>query len=171
MAEMWLAGAEVVDTMKDLIAKYHPHLAICDDEIAVLFKEKGSESGGVKKLGQSGKAGPLLSLLSGGKKWTFLITLAADGWQELTAQQQVALLDHQLCALRAEEDAETKVIKFFVAPPDVEFYKGEIERHGMWRTSGAPPTANLVSELFGDVANATEAKKPSGKKKKAADAE
>jgi len=164
MAEMWLAADEVYKTMQELISKYHPHLALVENEIAILFKEKGSEIGGVKVMGKSGKASPILSVLSNGKKWTFLITLGADMWQELTPPQQVALLDHHLCALRAEENSETGVTKYFVAPPDVAFYKGEVERHGIWRTSNAPPTSNLVDELFGETAAPSEAKKPKGKK-------
>lgn len=166
MAEMWEAGDEVRTTMRDLIAKYHPDLALFEDEIAVIFKEKGGEVAEVKILGKSAKASPLLALLSGGKKWKFVITLGADGWQELSPTQQVALIDHHLCALRVEENTETGTKKFMIAPPDVAFYKDEIERHGMWRTSGAPPTQSLVDNIFGDTTPPPTSAKPAPKARK-----
>ena len=33
---------------------------------------------------------------------------------------------------------------------DVAFYKDEVERHGFWRTSGAKPDDDIITELFGD---------------------
>jgi hypothetical protein len=149
MADMWKAGDEVVTMMKDLIANHHPHLALVDDEIAVVFKEKGSSVGEVDIIGKTAKAAPLLGILTD-TKWKFIITLAADAWAEMNVKQQQALLDHHLCGCRVDENEQTGAIKCYVAPADVSFYKGEIERHGMWRTSGAPPTPNLIEELFGD---------------------
>lgn len=148
MADLWIAGDDVMNTVRDLIANYHPHLALCDDEIAVLFKDKASKVGDVVIMGKTAKASEVVALL-GNTKWKFLITLAADEWQTLTDPQRMALLDHHLCGCRVEENSQTGTAKFFVAPPDVAFYKGEIERHGVWRTSGAAPTPNLIQELFG----------------------
>lgn len=148
MAEMWLAEEGVRATIRDLIAKYHPDLALYEDEIAVVFKEKATKTGDQVILSKTGKASPLVNLLAEGKQWKFVVYLGADAWQELNASQQVALLDHCLCSLRVEEGEDGKQ-KFYIAPPDVSFYKGEIERHGMWRTSGAAPTPSLVEEIFG----------------------
>jgi hypothetical protein len=148
MADMWLAEQGVQDTMRDLIRKYHPDLALIEEEIAVIFKEKASVSGTVKIMSKTSKASPLINLLANGKKWTFVITLASDAWLELNPKQQVALLDHNLCSLRVEEGDDGKQ-KFSIAVPDVAFFKDEIERHGMWRTSGVAPTKTLVEEIFG----------------------
>lgn len=149
MADMWKAEDDVMAIVRDLVANYHPDLAICDDEIAVVFKEKASEVGDVQIIGKTGKAPQMLSVL-GDTKWKFIITLAADAWQNLTDKQKVALLDHHLCACRVEESETSPAIKCYVAPPDVTFYQGELERHGMWRTTGAPPTPELLDSLFGD---------------------
>ena len=146
--DLWKAGDEVLASVKDLIAKYHPHLALCDDEIAVLFKEKGSAVGDNVVMGKTAKASPLISLLAD-KPYKFVITLAQDQWEQLNDSQKVALLDHHLCACQAEEN-EHGDIKFWVQPPDVEFYQAEIERHGFWRTGSASPVAkNVLEELFG----------------------
>ena len=149
MADVWKADDEVMNTMKDLISKFHPHLAVCDDEIAIVFKEKASEVGDVVIAGKTAKAPALLAVL-GEIKYKFVITLAADVWADLNDKEKVALLDHHLCGCRAVENPTTGDSKFSLAPPDVVFYKGEIERHGLWRTSGAAPSASLMKEIFGD---------------------
>ena len=148
MADMWKAGDEVTVSVRDLIAKYHTDLAMHDDEIVVLFKEKATQVGDVVVLGKTTKASPVLALLAE-KPYKFVITLAADEWQRLTNSQRLALLDHHLCACRAEEDPATGVTKFWVQPPDVGFYQAELERHGFWRTTGAVAPKNVMEELFG----------------------
>lgn len=148
--KFWKAGQDVITTMQDLIAKYHPHLALCDDEIAVIFKEKASQVGDVVIAGKTSKASELFGVL-GDVKWKFIITLAADTWSTLSDAERVALLDHHLCACKAEE-SQTGNITYKVVPPDVAFYKGEIERHGLWRTSGAAPTQTLIEDIFGTKA-------------------
>ena len=151
-SSMWKAGDDVMATVRDLVAKYHPHLALCDDEIAVVFKEAGSKIGDVEIIGKTAKAPEIISVLGSEVKWKFIITLAQDAWQKLNDKQRMALLDHHLCGCRVEENAQTGMMKCFVAPPDVSFYKGELERWGAWRHDGAPPSANLLQELFGSDA-------------------
>ena len=147
-SDLAMAAADVVNTMKDLIAKYHPHLATITDDIAVVFKEKASSSGDKVVAGKTAKASPIIACLAD-KPWKFVITLAADVWTELDDKQKLALLDHHLCGIKGSEDEQSGEMKFFLQPPDVEFYKEEVERHGLWRTSGVPPSKNLVDELFG----------------------
>lgn len=147
MADMWKAGDEIMTSVRDLIAKYHPHLALCDDEIAVLFKDKASQVGDVTILGKTTKGSPLLALLAD-KAYKFVITLAADEWQNLTDKQRLALLDHHLCACKAEEDPNGAT-KYWVQPPEVGFYQQELERHGFWRTTGTAAPKNVLEELFG----------------------
>ena len=149
MSEMFVAGEEVVNTMKDLVAKYHPHLALVVDEIAVVFKEKATQVGDVVITGKSSKAPAILQTLSE-VNWKFILLLAADQWKEMSDKERLALLDHHLCACRAEENEETQETRYFIQPPDVEFYREEIERHGFWRTSGEPAPKNLIMELFGE---------------------
>jgi len=147
-SSVWKAGDDVIKTMKDLVAKYHPLLAPVVDEIAVLFREKGSEVDGKVIAGKTSKAPAILGVLSE-THWKFIILLAADVWQELDPKHQTALLDHHLCACGATEDEQTGETKTYVRPPDVAFFKEELERHGAWRYDGAPPSTNLVEELFG----------------------
>lgn len=146
--KFWKADDAVMATMRDLIANYHPHLALCDDEIAILFKEKAAIQGEVVIAGKTSKASELFGVL-GDISYKFIITLAADEWSTMTDAERVALIDHHLCACKAEENKATGNQTYKVVPPDVSFYKGELERHGMWRTSGAPPSQSLIEEIFG----------------------
>jgi len=143
-----MAGDDVMNTMRDLVAKYHPRLAGCVDEIAIVFKEKASEVGDVVIAGRTAKASPLFAVLAE-TPWKFVITLAQDAWNDLDDKQKLALLDHHLCACGAKEDKQGNM-QYYVAQPDVAFFREEVERHGVWRTSGAAPTKDLIKDLFGE---------------------
>lgn len=146
--DVWKAGDDVMSTVKDLVAKYHPHLAVHVDNIAVIFKEKAGKVGNVDIVGKTAKAPAVMEVLAPETPFKFVITLAADAWQEMSDKQRMALLDHHLCGCGVEEMKGGNT-KFFVKPYDVAFYRDEMERHGAWRTTGAPPSPNLIADLFG----------------------
>ena len=152
MANMWQADDTVMNTIRDLIANYHPHLALVDQEILVVFKERAGKSGEVLTPGKSKKAPPLLGVVSE-TNWKFILELADDEWKGYSDPERVALLDHLLCACKVEEDPETHTIKCSVVPPDVSFFKEEIDRHGYWRVQGTPKAENMILELFGPNAS------------------
>lgn len=149
MADVWKADDSVMNTMRQLIANYHPHLATCDKEMAIIFKEKSSMVGTAVVAGKTKKAPAILGVL-GDINYKFIIELGADTWQTYTDTQRVALLDHHLCACKVEEDPKTGKFKFYAAIPDVGFFKDELTRHGLWRTSGSPVAPDLIKEMFGD---------------------
>ena len=142
------AEADVMDAVRDLVANHHPHLALYVDEIAVIFKDKTSKIGDAVVLGKTAKAPAILNVLGDGS-YKFIITLAANEWKDLSGAEQLALLDHHLCGCRVQEE-DSGAIKTWVQPPDVAFYKGELERHGTWRTSGTAASPDLIQQLFGD---------------------
>jgi len=145
MADLWNADENVYEKMRELVAKYHPDLALCDDEIAILFQEKAPKSA---PLGKVAKASPILPLLSG-KDWKFLITLPMETWSDLSDVKKVACLDRHLCACCAEESKDGG-IKYSIQPPEVSFYKEELSRYGAWFTGNLKSNnADLVTELFG----------------------
>jgi hypothetical protein len=153
-----------MDQVKNLIANHHPHLALIEDEIGVIFREKASEVAGVVILGKTKKAPPILSVLTDKKfNYRFLIELGADEWQALTPGQQRALLDHHLCSMLVEEDPNSGAIKCQIRPPDFIGYKEEVERHGMWRP--------YDDELLSAVEKVFAKKAPPKPKKRAADAD
>jgi len=142
-----MAKDEIVDTMKDLVGKYHPDLAPVVDEIAIVFKDKSSTVDDKVVAGKTAKASPLLSTISN-KDWKFVITLGADVWGEMDSKSQIALIDHHLCACGVKEDKDGN-LKCYVRQPDIAFFKAEVERHGLWRTSGTDPNPNLIADIFG----------------------
>lgn len=146
---IYKAEQEVLDMVRDLVGQNHPDLALVVDEIAVVFKEKGGETGGRANLGKAAKASPLIGVL-GDTNYRFILTLGADHWLELTSRQRKALLDHLLCACRVEdEDGE---LKCHIAPPDVSFYWDELDRWGDWRPrpeGEGPEGPSPVQEVFG----------------------
>jgi hypothetical protein len=147
--DIWKAGPEVMKQVSVLIGKYHPHLALIEDEIGVIFREKASEIAGMVILGKTKKAPPLMSVLTDKKfNFRFLIELGADEWQQLTPPQQTALLDHHLCSMMAEEDTNSGEIKCYIRPPDFLAYKDEVLRHGMWRPMD-DETLSAVEQMFG----------------------
>jgi len=151
--EIWKAGPETMKQIKGLIAKYHPHLALIEEDIAVVFREKATEKAGKVLLGATKKATPLLSVLTDKKfAYKFIIEIGADVWKnELNDKQQLALLDHHLCAMKVEEDPNSGEIKCAIRPPDFVGYKEEIERHGMWRPMD-DETLSVIEEMFGKKA-------------------
>jgi len=146
--DIWKAGPEVIKQMQGLIGQYHPHLALVEDEIGIVFREKASEVAGVVILGKTKKAPPLLAILTDKQfNYKFVIELGADEWQGLNLQQQDALLDHHLCAMVVEEDPNTGNIKCQLRPPDFIGYKEEVQRHGMWRPMD-DETLSIVEQMF-----------------------
>ena len=154
-SSMYKAEPQVYDIMKDLVGKYHPDLALVVDEIAIVFREKAASAGGRPVYGKARKATPLLGVL-GDTDYKFILELAADEWINLTSRQHQALMDHLLCACRAEE--EDGAIKCHMAPADVEFFFDELDRWGDWRprpanedgTDGENGSGtSLVEDVFG----------------------
>lgn len=150
--ERWKAGPDVMKKVKTLIAKYHPHLVLVEDEIAVVFREKATEKAGKVIMGNTSKATPLLEVLTDKKYgYRFIIELGADVWQnELDDRQQLALLDHHLCAMKVEDDGQGGR-KYSLRPADFVGYKEEVERWGMWRPMD-DDTLSIIEQMFGEKA-------------------
>jgi len=132
-ADTWEAGSDVWDLVQHHISHHHPHLASVDKEIAVLFREKASKTGGQVILGKSRRASSLFKLL-GKAEYKFILEIAGDEWQTLSGDQRSALIDHLLCACKVEEDEKTHDLKYSIATPEVSFFLEELKRHGDWRT-------------------------------------
>ncbi len=157
MSQPWKAGDDVYKTMQALIAKSAnlTDLALVDEQILIVFKEKATKSGDQVIAGKTSKANALLGVVDSETDWKFVITLAGDEWQRMGVREQEALLFHHLCACGVEESADTGDIRCFVKVPDVSFYREEVEQYGFWRTSGTTPEPNLIMDLFGPMPSGT----------------
>jgi hypothetical protein len=132
MADIYKANEDIVLRVKNIIKDNHPELFLIQDEIAILIREKAGKRGGRITYAKTMKAPKILEIL-GDTDYKFILEIAGDEWQNLSSPQQTALLDHHLCAMRAEEEEETGEVKYFVAPPDIGYYYDELDRHGNWR--------------------------------------
>lgn len=150
--DTWKAGKDVMTMMKKLIAKHHPHLALIEEDIGILFREKAVEKAGKVILGSTKKAPGVLSVLTDKQfNHKFIIELGADAWARLSDKQRMACLDHHLCAILVEEDPETGAVKYGLRPPDFFAYRGEMERWGMWWPMD-DETLSVIEEMFGEKA-------------------
>lgn len=127
------ASDQTYEIMRDLIKNYHPDLASVDKEIAIIMRPKAGKSGGQVILGKTRKAPGILGVL-GPVDYKFIIELAGDEWNNLTDKQRVALMDHHLCACNVDIDEVSGEIKCSLNAPDFVGFRGELERHGIWRT-------------------------------------
>lgn len=150
--DYWKAGKEVMSIVKTLIANHHPHLALIEDDIVVVFKDKATEKCGLVIPGNTKRAPPLMRVLTDKKfDYKFIVELGADVWNELADNQREALLDHHLCAMKVEEDEKNGGLKCSLRPPDFVGYKEEVERHGMWRPMDED-TLSIIEQMFGKKA-------------------
>ena len=164
MSEMWKASGDVYRSMESLIANNQclSNLALVDDEILIVFKEKASKTGDQVVMGKTSKANQILSIVDPEQKeWKFIITLAGDAWGDLSDKEREALLFHHLCACGVEENPQTGKMRWFVKLPDVAFFREEIEKYGAWRTSGHTIEPGLIDELFGPKAGTANGPGPS----------
>jgi hypothetical protein len=164
--DVWEAGKDVMDLVHHYIANHHPNLAMVDGDIAVLFRTKATKKGGQVVLGTSRKSPSILDVL-GKATYKFIMEIASDEWTLLSNAQQGALIDHLLCACRVEEDPKSGEAKFSIAPPDVQFYWGELERNGDWRPRPQQEAgASMdIEEMIGGKTESKPGGKPSVVKK------
>lgn len=123
-------GETVLELARELISKYHPHLAQCDanDEIAYLFKNKGITVKGKSAIATAEKCSPKVYALSGKR---FVITICYEDWQNCTDILRRAALDHELFHLWLEEDEKTGETKYKILNHDLEEFGEIVRRYGV----------------------------------------
>lgn len=115
MAEQYKKAPEVKIIADDLMEKYHHHLI--GVPVFYVFHEQAKEKKGRTVLATASKQGGLMALMArnmlpqhdfGTAKDAefFLIDVAHDAWEKLTAEQQTALVDHELshCVLDEKDN-------------------------------------------------------------------
>lgn len=131
---------------EDLITKHHRHLMMAD--LKYVFRAKAGKKGAKTCLGKARRVSGLNAFLSTGETDDndapvafFVIEIAEDAWEELTDSQRVALVDHELMHCGVEISDKDGSVKLGVIPHDLEAFRAEVERHGLWQ----PDIANFVS--------------------------
>ena len=150
--ELSKAGKDVYALMESVLKRFHmERLWLIEDKIEIVFREKASTPGGRVVQGRTKKVPPLLSVLAESEA-IFVIELAEDEWAKMGPEEKEALIDHHLCSMMVEENPQTSNISYKIAPPDFIGYRGEIERHGVWRYLNHGDTEdedNVIELLFG----------------------
>lgn len=127
-------GATVHALYAKTVAASHPHLASAN--VALVWRHGGWVKGGHPVLGSCKKASDCDFELAG---YDFVITLASDSWDELTAAQKAAVMDHECShagvelnedgSIKTDDDGKTK---WRIVPHDLEEFAGVVERHGVY---------------------------------------
>ena len=151
--DKWKADDITHQTVTDLIANHHPHLAEVHDGIVVIFKEKASKKAGKPIMGKVAKAPAILDVL--GNQTKFILEIGFDVYSQLSEDAKRALLDHLLCFIEGEEDEKSGEMKYGIAEPDIYYFSSEVDRHGYWR-----PTA-ITAQHNGQADQGDQGEQPS----------
>lgn len=121
----------IADTVEELATKlipnYHPELATA--RLKYIYVDKASQKSGRPVLGKVRKISGALQFLL---EIDFLVEVALETWNELSAQQRTALVDHLLERCYGEENEDNGEMKWSVREPDVQEFSSILQRHGAW---------------------------------------
>lgn len=127
-SESKFSPAESVQTVaQGLIPNYHPELA--QARIHYLFTQKAAKKGGRELCGKAAKVSGRWEYLT---ELDFVIEVALPIWNDATASQRQAIVDHLLEHCTAEEDEQSGDFKWLIREPDVREFASILERHGAW---------------------------------------
>lgn len=139
----WPEGERVIRAygpaeIGELLAEmFHP--LIGHRKIAYLFVES-IVSHGAPKLGTAARASSKLAFLA---KVDFVITLNLPLWWQLTFEQRIALVDHELSHLCVDSDDG----RLSIVPHDVEEFGTIVRRWGLWQ-----PRLRRFAEVVAETA-------------------
>ena len=120
--------SSMYETLRELIAKHHDHLA--EARIALVWRAgwKKSKDGQII-LGKCKKASDYDRTFA---EYDFVILLNEKVYPSLSGKQQLALLDHELChaAVRFDKHGNSK---YRIRKHDLEEFRSVVERHGCYK--------------------------------------
>ncbi|HEV2779102.1 MAG TPA: putative metallopeptidase [Actinophytocola sp.] len=142
MTTYWRAH-EVEKIVEKLVPEHHEHLARTDVTIRCVFRDTAAKSRGWIVLGKARKVSGLAAHLVGLVRKDdlgddpadfFVIEVPHEPWVNLTQEQRIALVDHELChfwvALPDDPDEPRRLV---ILGHDLEEFKAIVERHGLWK--------------------------------------
>ena len=105
------------------IPKWHQHLL--GVAIAYLFTENLDPKGGKEVLAKIRKATPFEAFFA---NVALVMIVGKEAWFAMTAEQRIALVDHELC----HAGVENGVLK--LRAHDLEEFADVVKRHGLWKS-------------------------------------
>lgn len=129
MAKIYEEAEAVERVANQLIPVNHPHLATA--RIRYVFVDKASTNNGKVVAAKATKVTGVNQFLL---DLDFVIIVALDKWNEFTAEQREALVDHELEHCFGEEDPEDPgaPMKWSLRSHDVQEFSSILRRHGAW---------------------------------------
>ena len=121
MAE-WMEAPAVEELAKQLIEKYHGHLAHA--KIKYLFRQGKWSSQDKTTWAKAYKVSERDNFLTG---YDFYVIVNLDVWNELGQESRTALIDHELSHCGQNEKYE-----WCIWGHDVEDFAAVVRRHGLW---------------------------------------
>lgn len=134
-----------------LVRTFHP--ALVRRAIAYLWVESMT-SGSQTKLGTAAKASAKVQLLA---KVDFILTFNHTAYLELSFEQRVALIDHELQHCDVDGDTNQPML----VPHDVEEFGSIVRRYGLWKPDLRTFGRAVKDAMQGDLFNAPTADAPS----------
>lgn len=134
MVDIWIAGDEVYSMMRDVLKEHHKGLYEWVDEIAIIMRDKEIPDN-PSMYGTVKKASPIVSLLlesESGTPLKYIFEINAQCWNAFSDNQRIGLLDHLLCSCSVEYNDKSDVYKFGLKKPDIQMFKEEVKRNGVW---------------------------------------
>jgi len=141
---MWREAPEVKEIADRLIPEHHQEIELWMDEIRYIFRDKAAKSKGRVVLGKAHKVGGMACYLIHSATGDsnefgdqagdmFVVEIAEDAWENLTARQRVALVDHELCHFSIEIDEDDGTVLRKIVGHDVEEFSAIAQRYGAWK--------------------------------------
>jgi hypothetical protein len=124
----FVEAPEAEEIGNELIRRYHQDISKA--KIFYYFKKKASKKKGKLELATITLTSPKIKFISE-KQYDFYIEIGWTEWSELTLQQKIALIDHELCHAAFSLDKG----KFIIVGHTVEEFREIIERYGFWTES------------------------------------
>lgn len=142
---------EVADLAQKLIDSVDDHEPLRDDRVRVecVYRDKATKSKGRTTLGKARKLSGLNAFLANPEaeqRDLFVVEIAEDCWDQLTDEQQLALVDHELSHLRVDYD-DDGTPQLSIRAHEVEEFGGVIERHGLWGSDVAAFGSQVHEQL------------------------
>ncbi len=121
---------EVEELAKDLVRRYHQHLV--NAGLVYLWRTGNWKKGGKRVLGTAEKVGGKTSFwLRQAMHWdrdlVYAVTISKQAWPELSHDQRLALIDHELCHFVPNDAGKIEIVEH-----DVTEFRAVLERHGFW---------------------------------------
>lgn len=116
---------EAEEIGNELVRRYHSDLA--NAKIFYYFKKKASKKQDKLVLASISLANTKQKFISA-KDYDLFLEIGWTEWTELTLQQKIALIDHELCHARLSLEKQ----KIVMCAHSVEEFREIIERYGFW---------------------------------------